>query len=353
MLFNKKIKVLIVDDSSLFREVISNGLESDTNIEVVAKAVDAYAAEGMIGRLRPDVLVCDVQMPGMSGIEFIRRLLPKYPIPVVVVSMVSSAVFDAMDAGAIDFVGKPDVNSDYSVNEFIEELIEKVKIASRVNIKKQLNNKGQTISNLAKPYMDIATDKIIAIGSSTGGIDALTKVLSPLQTNLPGIVIVQHIQANFSASFAERLNGILPHKIKEAETGDLVEPGTVLIAPGGRHMRVRRRGDDHVVECFDGKKINRHRPSVDVLFESVAEAYGENSIGVILTGMGDDGAKGLLAMRKKGARTIGQDKESSVVYGMPKVAYNLGAVEHQVSLKRIPQTITSILQEWEDIRRHG
>lgn len=342
---SKKIKVLIVDDSTLFREVLSSGVESDPNIEVVGKAIDAYDARDKIMQFHPDVIICDVQMPGMNGIEFIRQLLPVYPIPVIVVSTVNNAVFDAMNAGAIDFIGKPDVNSDYSVNEFIAGLVEKVKIASTTKIFKQSFNKMPIIRPTINSIIKNDSDKIIAIGASTGGIDAIEKILSPLHSNVPCIVIVQHIQAKFSASFAERLNNNLPLTIKEAETGDIIETGKVLIAPGDFHMRVIKRGNEHVVECFQGERVNRHRPSVDVLFDSVAETYGKNSIGIILTGMGGDGAKGLLSMRNKGAKTIGQDEESSLVYGMPKVANNMGAVEQQVSLKDIPQTIGALLQK--------
>lgn len=342
---SNKIKVLIVDDSTLFREVLSSGIATDSDIEVVAKAINAYDARDKIMKFHPDVIICDVQMPGMNGIEFLRQLLPVYPIPVIVVSTVGNAVFDAMNVGAIDFVGKPDVNSDYSVNEFIDRLIEKVKIASTAKVTRQTFDSHLILRSTIHTAFKNDTEKIIAIGASTGGIDAIEKVLSPLHSNVPGIVIVQHIQPRFSASFSDRLNNILPLTIKEAETGDVIQPGKVLIAPGDYHMRVIKKGNDHVVECFEGEKVNRHRPSVDVLFESVAETYGKNAIGVILTGMGGDGAKGLLSMRSKGARTIGQDEASSVVYGMPKVAYNLGAVEQQISLKKIPQAIGAILQE--------
>ncbi len=342
---SNKIKVLIVDDSTLYREVLSSGVASDPSIEVVAKAINAYDARDKIMMFHPDVIICDVQMPGMNGIEFIRQLLPVYPIPVIVVSTVGNAVFDALNAGAIDFVGKPDVNSDYSVNEFIDRLIEKIKIASTAKVTKQTFGKHQILRPTIHTAFRNNTEKIIAIGASTGGIDAIEKVLSSLHSNVPGIVIVQHIQPRFSASFSERLNKILPLTIKEAETGDVIQTGKVLIAPGDFHMRVIKRGNDHIVECFKGERVNRHRPSVDVLFKSVAETYGKNAIGVILTGMGGDGAQGLLSMKKKGARTIGQDEASSVVYGMPRVAYDIGAVEQQVSLKKIPEVIGTILQE--------
>lgn len=256
---SNKIKVLIVDDSTLFREVLSNGVESDPNIAVVGKAIDAYDAQDKIMMFQPNVIICDVQMPGMNGIEFIRQLLPVYPVPVIVVSTVSNAVFDAMNAGAIDFIGKPDVNSDFSVNEFVKGLVEKVKIASTAKVTKQtLNktvNKIPIIRSTTNSVVKSDTDKIIAIGASTGGIDAIEKVLLPLHLNVPGIVIVQHIQPRFSSSFAERLNNNMPFTIKEAETGDIIKPGKVLIAPGDFHMRVIKRGNDQVVECFRQKGL--------------------------------------------------------------------------------------------------
>jgi two-component system chemotaxis response regulator CheB len=337
----KKIKVLIVDDSIVFREVLSKGLSSDLNIQVVATANDPFDARDKIIKYEPDVMTCDVEMPIMNGIEFIKRLMPQYPLPTIVVSTVSGAVFDAMNAGAVDFVSKPDVRSVKSVENFINELILKVKIASASKIpSSNTENTGNKI------YSSLKTDsnQIIAIGASTGGTEAIYRILKELPQNLPGIVIVQHIPPDFSRMFAERLNNSTNLKVKEARTGDFIETGTALVAPGNQHMKIIRRGVRYSVECFEGDKVNGHCPSVDVLFESVAKEAGNKAIGVILTGMGYDGAKGLLSMRRKGARTIGQDEKSAVVYGMPKVAFNIGAVEKQTSLSNIPQMLYSMIK---------
>ncbi len=340
MIIGKKIRVLVVDDSLLFREILSKGISSDPTIEVVAKAIDPFDARDKILKYQPDVMTCDIEMPKMNGIEFIRRLLPQYSIPVIVVSSVSDAVFDAMDAGAVDFVAKPNVQAVSSIEEFLQDLIVKIKIAStaKVGKLKRINETDTFLNQKAK------AGKIIAIGASTGGTEALYNILKSLPTTTPGIVIVQHIPPVFSRMFAERLNKQTQLQVKEAQTGDYVEQGKVLIAPGDQHMKIIKLGNKYKVECYGSEKVNGHCPSVDVLFESVANMVGSDAIGVILTGMGYDGAKGLLSMRRKGARTIGQDEKSCVVYGMPKVAYNIGAVEKQVSVEKIPQAIFSMLE---------
>lgn len=339
--YNRKIRVLIVDDSLVFREVLARGLSADPNIEVVATAVDPFDARDKIIQYNPDVMTCDVEMPKMNGIEFIRRLLPQHPLPVIVVSVVSEAVFDAMDAGAVDFVTKPDIQSNQSKTSFIHDLISKIKIATNSKVTfPRISPKVLSISRETK----IKTDKVIAIGASTGGTEAIYSILKCLPPTVPGIVIVQHIPPVFSKMFAERMNNLTMLKVKEAEQGDYVEQGKVLIAPGGKHMKVKKVGDQFRVDVFEGEKINGHCPSVDVLFESVAKEAGAKAIGLILTGMGYDGAKGLLAIRRKGGMTIGQDEQSSVVYGMPKVAFNTGAVEKQTSLTRIPQVLLSMLK---------
>lgn len=337
---NRKIRVLIVDDSLVFREVLARGISSDSQIEVVAKAVDPFDARDRILECNPDVMTCDVEMPKMNGIEFIRRLLPQYPLPIIVVSAVSEAVFDAMSAGAVDFVTKPDTRLAQGMDKFIQDLIAKIKIAahSKVTVPKAIIKRNMAMDE----KMD--SRKIIAIGASTGGTEALSSILSCLPQKMPGIVIVQHIPPVFSKMFADRLNHQIALKVKEAQSGDIVEQGTVLIAPGGRHMRLVKVGNQLKVEVYSGEKVNGHCPSVDVLFDSVAKVVGRKAIGIILTGMGYDGAKGLLAMRRKGGRTIGQDEQSSVVYGMPKVAYNLGAVEKQASLNDIPLLLLRMLK---------
>ncbi len=335
----KKIRVLVVDDSMLFRTLLSKGLSSDLDIDVVATAGDPFEARDKIIKYRPDVMTCDVEMPKMNGIEFIRRLLPQYHLPVIVISAVSGTVFDAMDAGAVDFVAKPDVSTVSSVESFINEIIDKVKVAS--NAKVLWNQRENNTGNITGKFS--SARKIIAIGASTGGTDAIYKIIRALPEDTPGIVIVQHIPPVFSRLFAERLNNVTRLNVKEAESGDFVERGKVLIAPGNQHMKIVRINDKFKVVCYEGEKVNGHCPSVDILFESVAREAGANAIGVILTGMGYDGAKGLLAMRRKGARTIGQDEKSSVVYGMPKVAFDIGAVEKQASLNDIAQLIYKML----------
>jgi two-component system chemotaxis response regulator CheB len=339
-----RIKVLIVDDSLVFREVLARGISTDPYVEVVAKATNAFDARDKILKFRPDVMTCDIEMPKMNGIEFIRRLLSQYPLPVVVVSSVSAAVFEAMKAGAVDFVTKPYVQSVQDVERFINVLIKKIKIASKARIPVFV---GQRVTNVVEEGIPVE-GRLVAIGASTGGTEAIFEILKVLPSQMPGIIIAQHIPPVFSRMFAERLNRSTQLQVKEAQTGDYVDPGNVLIAPGGRHMRLKKMGNRYKVECFEGEKVNGHCPSIDVLFESVAKEAGEDAIGIILTGMGYDGAKGLLNMRRKGARTLGQDEKSSVVYGMPKVALEIGAVERQIPLDIIAQTLITLLRRRND-----
>jgi two-component system chemotaxis response regulator CheB len=262
-----------------------------------------------------------------------------------VVSTISNSVFDAMNAGAVDFVTKPDVQSVTSVQTFIKNLIIKIKVAATAKVSNINNNisSGRITEGSISSYKR----DIIAIGASTGGTEAIYALLKGMSNNLPGIVIVQHIPPIFSKMFSERLNDTTDFQVKEAESGDFVQPGKVLIAPGDKHMKIKKLGDKYKIECFEGEKVSGHCPSVDILFDSIANAAGKNSIGIILTGMGYDGAKGLLNMRKKGARTIGQDEKSSVVYGMPKVAFEIGAVEKQTTLTNIPNVVHTFLNESE------
>ncbi|MDR3542802.1 MAG: chemotaxis response regulator protein-glutamate methylesterase [Desulfosporosinus sp.] len=341
----RKIKVLVVDDSLIFREVLARGISSDPYIEVVAKAVDPFDARDKILEYSPDVMTCDIEMPKMNGIEFIKRLLPQYPLPVVVVSSVSETVFEAMKAGAVDFVTKPNVQSAQDVEGFIYELIQKIKIAANAKILKVI---GQSISSDVVEEGPSVRGRLIAIGASTGGTEAVFNILKVLPSQIPGIVVTQHIPPIFSKMFADRLNQSTQLRVKEAQTGDYVDQGSVLIAPGGQHMRLKKVGERYRVECFEGEKVNGHCPSIDILFESVAKEVGGRAIGIILTGMGYDGAKGLLAMRRKGARTLGQDEKSSVVYGMPKVAFEIGAVERQMPLETMAQALVTLLR-----RRNG
>ena len=337
----RRIRVLVVDDSIVFREMLAREIARDPFLEVVATAPNPYVARDKILELEPDVMTLDVEMPRMSGIEFLKKLLPQYPIPVVVVSAVSENVFDALNAGAVDFVTKPDSKSARNLETFIHELIIKIKIASTAKVevpKRELEREQPASAAIAK-----TSNKIIAIGASTGGTEAILEILRSLPRNIPGIVIVQHMPAFFTAMYAQRLNNSCQIDVKEAETGDEVVRGRALLAPGGSHMRIIGKGGKFFVECFKGDNENGQCPSEDVLFNSVADKVGAASIGVILTGMGYDGAKGLLRMKLAGADTIGQDQQSSIVYGMPKVAYEIGAVGKQAALANISRLICSCL----------
>lgn len=338
----KTVRVLVVDDSRLFREVLARGLSADSGIEVVGTAADPFEARDRIIELLPDVMTLDIQMPKMNGIEFMKKLMPQHPMPVVVVSAVSDMVFDAMSAGAVDFAAKPDKQTPEAVSSFIKELTVKVKIASIANVSrwKQGYQAGPDISALSSTVQD----RILAIGASTGGTEALYEVIRRFPRDMVGTVVVQHMPPVFTRMYADRLNQSCAVEVLEAQDGDAVRTGRVLIAPGDVHIQVVRKGNGYYVRYTDQDKVNGHRPSVDVLFDSVARAAGELAIGVILTGMGSDGAKGLLGMKEKGARTIGQSEESCVVYGMPKVAWEIGAVEHQLAVKDITEMILRILR---------
>lgn len=341
----KTIKVLVVDDSLLFRESISRRLREDPEIDVVATARDPYEARNMILEYRPDVMTLDIEMPKMNGIDFLKRLIPQYPIPTIVISATDGRAFDAINAGAVEIVSKPSSNMD--LDDFVKELSKKIKIASiaKVRYHKRIHNYEKKLedSNNTDTPMSAHSDKILAIGASTGGTNAIYDILKEFESKaIPGIVIVQHMPPVFTALYAERLNKNCVLDVKEAEDGDEIMPGKVFIAPGGYHMTVEKRGNRYFVRTQKGTeedKVNGHCPSVDVLFHSIAKEVGEKAIGVILTGMGKDGAQGLLAMRNKGASTIGQNEETSIVYGMPKVAYEIGAVEKQLPLGKIAREL--------------
>ena len=338
------IKVLIVDDSIVFRELLVQNLGRDPAIQVVGTARDPFEARDAILALKPDVMTLDIELPRMNGIEFLRKLMPQYPLPVVVISSLSDKVFDAMNAGAVDFVAKPAVSSRKQLEDFVRnELLVKIKIASSARIS---NIKKSVMLNHANPErMSVNRGNlVVAIGASTGGTEATSAVVRQFGTDIPGIVCVQHMPPGFTQMYAKRLDDECQIRVKEAETGDRVLPGHMLIAPGGdRHMRLVKVG--YQVEIKPGPRVNGHCPSVEVLFDSVAKAAGPDAVGIILTGMGGDGAKGLLAMRKAGARTIGQDESTCVVYGMPKVAYDLGAVEYQEKLTDIAQRTYALLNK--------
>lgn len=340
----RPIKVLIVEDSIVFRELLVQNLSRDPAIQVVATAKDPFEARDAILAHKPDVMTLDVELPRMSGIEFLRKLMPQYPLPVVVISSLSDKVFDALKAGAVDFVAKPAVSSRAQLEDFIRnELLVKIKIASTARI----SNIKKTVMKQEEQSLSVkGKDLIVAIGASTGGTEAIFDVVKEYGTDIPGIVIVQHMPPGFTEMYAKRLNDQCRVQVKEARTGDRVLPGHVVIAPGGdQHMHLVKVNGVYQVECKKGPKVNGHCPSVDVLFESVAKVAGRDAVGIILTGMGGDGAKGLLAMRKAGARTIGQDESTCVVYGMPKVAYDLGAVEYQEKLSDIPKRTYALLNK--------
>lgn len=340
----RPIRVLVVDDSIVFRELLVQNLNKDPAIQVVGTAKDPFEARDAILSLKPDVMTLDIELPRMSGIEFLQKLMPQYPLPVIVISSLSEKVFDAMNAGAVDFVAKPVVANRMQLEEFIRnELLVKIKIASTAKI----SSIKKVIRQREEQHLKVTdSNLIVAIGASTGGTEAIFEVVKEFGTDIPGIVVVQHMPPGFTAMYAKRLNDQCRIQVKEAETGDRVMPGHMLIAPGGdRHMRLVKVNGVYQVECKVGPKVNGHCPSVEVLFESVAKSAGSNAVGIILTGMGGDGAKGLLAMRQAGARTIGQDESTCVVYGMPKVAYDIGAVEYQEKLTDIAKRTYAILNK--------
>lgn len=341
MKVSKSIKVLVVDDSLLFRESLAKEIAKDFGIEVVGTACDAFDADDKIKKLKPDVVTLDIEMPKMDGISFLKKLMPQYPIPVIVISSIGNKVFDALDAGAVDFVKKPDSYKPGTVDAFINEILIKIKIASTIKTGKL---KKKYKADPTKTNKDIAlSDAVIAIGASTGGTDAIYSIIRAFRREMPGILIVQHMPAIFTRLYAERLDNTCELDVREAKNGDILIPGMVLVAPGDYQMRlVKDRAGFHV-EIKPGEKVSGHCPSVDVLFDSVASAAKDRAVGVILTGMGRDGAKGLLNMRKQGAFTIGQDEETSIVYGMPMVAYNIGAVARQLPLPEIPGEICGYL----------
>ena len=289
-------------------------------------------------------MTLDIELPRMNGIEFLRKLMPQYPLPVVMVSSLSDKVFDAMQAGAVDFVVKPSVQDREQLRKFVErELPVKIKVASTAKISRI---KKHTISNRVQDVITSNRNMVIAIGASTGGTEAIATVIKEFGPDIPGTVIVQHMPPGFTEMYAKRLDDQCRVHVKEAKNGDMVIPGQVLIAPGGdSHMRLIKVGNNYQVEIKKGSKVNGHRPSVDVLFESVAKVAKENALGIILTGMGGDGARGLLEMRQAGAKTIGQDESTCVVYGMPKVAYDLGAVQYQERLTNIAKKTYNLLNQ--------
>ena len=345
-----KIKVLIVDDSAMVRQLMSDMLNSDPNIEVVGTAQDPFVAREKIKKLNPDVLTLDVEMPRMDGVTFLSNLMRLHPMPVVMVSSLTEQgadiTFDALELGAVDFVTKPKVDLAHKLEDYQQEIIAKVKMAARARVRARVDN-GRSKEVAPKLSADAVieknernrrfktTDKIIAIGASTGGTEAIKDVLAELPADMPGIVITQHIPEKFSGPFSRRMDTITAMTVFEAKVGQQIVPGHVYIAPGDKHLLVVRDGARYVCQLSDGPPVNRHRPSVDVLFRSVAQHVGPNAIGVILTGMGDDGAVGMKEMHDAGAPTIAQDEKTSVVWGMPGEAVKKGGVDEVEPLHKI------------------
>ena len=336
-----KTKVLVVDDSALMRQIIVKILSAEPDIEVIGAASDPYKAREKILADKPDVITLDVEMPRMDGLTFLGKLMRSRPIPTVMVSSLTEKGCDttlrALELGAVDFVTKPRVDVANGMASIGSEIAEKVRIASRAHVRRL--EVAETAESPTVDALITSTHKVIAIGTSTGGTQALAQVLPKLPSNTPGTVIVVHMPAGFTGRFAGRLNELCQLDVKEAEAGDMIIPGRVLIAPGNQHMTVRRSGARYMISTNDDPPVNQFRPSVDVLMKSCAKYIGSNAVGVILTGMGNDGAEGLMAMKEAGAVTFAQDEQSCVVYGMPKEAVRVGAVDKVLPLDQIADGI--------------
>ncbi|HJW03948.1 MAG TPA: chemotaxis response regulator protein-glutamate methylesterase [Azospira sp.] len=359
------IKVMIVDDSAVVRQVVRQTLEADPGIKVLGAASDPLFALDHMKREWPDVIVLDIEMPRMDGLTFLKKIMAEHPTPVVICSSLAEkgaeASMNALAAGAVTIITKPKMGLKQFLEDSSADVLGAVKAAARANVRRLVPSVGTTLArgglNVAPKLsadavisagglgsganMVKTTDKIIAIGTSTGGTQALEAVLTKLPAVCPGIVIVQHMPEKFTAMFAERLNGLCQIEVKEAKHGDRVVPGRALIAPGGKHMLLTRSGAQYTVEVVDGPLVNRHRPSVDVLFRSCAKFAGRNALGIIMTGMGDDGARGLKEMADAGADTVAEDESTCVVFGMPKEAIKLGAARTVLPLPRIPEAIVA------------
>lgn len=368
----QKIRVMVVDDSIVFRSWLIKNLQEDPRFEVIGFAVNALDAKNKLPVLKPDIMTLDIEMPGMTGLQFLKEVLPANPIPVILVSSLNVQVFDALAAGAVDFVRKPE-SEPGARDRFIRTLCSKLAIGKNAHPRLPSHDPaamyarakaatGGNVSSTGGPglhqHMSASLHQthmpaiaahpgvdLIAIGASTGGTEAILEVVRHFPAKMPGIVITQHMPPGFTSMYAERLNRICNLEVREAKHGDKIQPGLVLLAPGGLQMRVVRMGSGYAVSCSDGEKVSGHKPSVDVLFDSVAATVRGRAIGVILTGMGADGAAGMLRMRKAGAYTIGQDKESCVVYGMPMEAFKIGAVCMQAPLNSIHHAVMGRLSK--------
>ena len=343
----KMIRVLIVDDSAVVRKVMTDELSRFNDIEIVGTAVDPYVARDKIVELRPDVITLDLEMPRMDGLSFLAKLMKHFPIPVVVLSSLtpknSELALKALDLGAVEVLCKP--GAAYSTKNISQQLVLAIRSAAVAKINHHIEKSRPAVKEAPTNNLLVqTTHKIIAIGASTGGTKAIEAVLSGLPATIPGIVIVQHMPEHFTTSFAQRLNDICPMEVREAQNNDRVVPGVALIAPGNHHMVLTRNGGNYLVKIKEGPRVHYQRPSVDVLFQSVAKSAARNVVGVILTGMGADGAKGMLAMKNSGAYTMAQDEATCVVYGMPKEAVNFGGVDKIVPLPGMPQAIINALE---------
>ena len=349
----KLISVLVIDDSALMRKLLTNIINSDPRMEVVGTAEDPYVARDQIKKLNPDVLTLDIEMPKMNGITFLHNLMRLRPMPVLMVSTLTekgaAATLESLSLGAFDYVSKSTLQEEWGIDKFSMMVIDKVHLASVVNVNalsksSLLIRAGEGVGQQKTPANTdvVKAGSMIAIGSSTGGTEALNQVLSVMPSDSPPIVIAQHIPPTFSTSLARRLNDGSAMTVIEAIDGCEILPGHAYLAPGNFHLTVRRRGHGYICRILHTEKINRHRPSVDVLFDSVLKQVGNLAVGVILTGMGADGAKGLLRMREAGCHTVGQDEASSVVYGMPKAAKEMSAVEFELPLSQIPKKILGL-----------
>lgn len=333
------IRVLVIDDSAVMRKLLTEFINSQPDLEVVGAAPDAPTAREMIKTVNPDVLTLDVAMPKMDGLEFLERLMRLRPMPVVMVSSYTEAGSDttlkALELGAVEFIGKPRVEPGHSLDDYAQELAEKIRAAKGARLRKP-PAAAQPVPSVPR---GVATNKIIFVGASTGGTEALKHFLLGMPADCPPILVVQHMPETFTASFAKRLDSLCAPRVIESKGNEKVEAGTVYIAPGHSHLQVRKAASGLVTELLQTPPVNRHRPAVDVLFHSAAQLVGRNALGVILTGMGKDGAQGLLAMHQAGARTYGQDEASCVVYGMPREAAQIGAVDEVVSLDEMSRRV--------------
>ena len=343
----RKIRVLVVDDSALVRKVLCLGLGKDPDIEVIGQASDPYRARDLLVELHPDVITLDVEMPRMDGVTFLKRFMPVMPVPTVVISSLTQKgkriTLEALAAGAVDVIAKPTVGVADGLPVMLDDICRRVKAAANVNVS-GFTRQAEPIAEVGSSLGE-TTDRVIAIGASTGGVQALGRILPAFAHDAPGIVIVQHMPSGFTSSFAERLDSLCRMRVKEAEDGDRILPGRVLLAPGGnRHMTIIRSGGEYRAALVDGPPVNYSRPAVDVLFHSVAREVGRNAAAALLTGMGKDGAAGLLAIRQAGGATVAQDEATCIVFGMPNAAQEMGGAERVLPLEKIPAHLVGALR---------